>query len=551
MELPAKQAWYALKDVPDKGKGLVATRNIPRGTRILSETPVFTMPTGKTMEERQNLICQQMDSLSNDQRNAFLSMHNAHLFNDAAEQYIGIFRTNCLPADEFPDKAGIFLEACRINHDCDNNAIHNWNEKIKRHTVHAIRDIEEGEEITLSYVSLLENRETRQSKLEEKFDFTCSCRVCSLPEEQSQEHDRKLEQIVRTNELLKICMLQSVMSPLMILGYLYNQAHRYTEIGREDCGYAQTLEEALTILIAHGDLARGRLLAQKVASLWKILVGNDSSQTDEYAALARDPSSYRLYGVSGKLKTAVEEVPQGLEPDDFEDWLWRRPKLESLVQPMSSSSQLNFSGFIDLPYKNGIDTSVSSGSSEARHSCFLGEIVTMPCRDPLDLEIKDIHNKKTTIHFYTKDQGREFGAIGFQAGYTVAVLDASRYDFKFGPPGIRHEDPRMIKTFPLSLDKILVLNDQVRRFSTRRDNNTRTCHGCGTIAPEASMKSCSMCLSFWYCNKKCQRAGWTTKAHKDECKFLRDPDLRGLFLIKWDEVQDCVCFPLKARKHWV
>lgn len=39
---------------------------------------------------------------------------------------------------------------------------------------------------------------------------------------------------------------------------------------------------------------------------------------------------------------------------------------------------------------------------------------------------------------------------------------------------------------------------------------------------------------------------WTTKAHKGDCKFLRDPDLRGLFLIKWDEVQDCVRFPLRV-----
>ncbi|KAG6095260.1 hypothetical protein E4U30_002612 [Claviceps sp. LM220 group G6] len=217
----------------------------------------------------------------------------------------------------------------------------------------------------------------------------------------------------------------------------------------------------------------------------------------------RNVQRQKIVKFSTKWKTAVEEAPQGLEPDDFEDWLWRRPKPESLVQPTSPSSQSCFSGFADLPYKNVIDAGLSGGSSKAQHLCFLGEIVAITCHDPLDLEIKDIHNKKTTIHFYTKHQGREFGAIGFQAGYTVAVLDASRYDFKLGPPGIRHEDPRMIKTFPLSLDKMLALNDQVRRFSVLRhnNNNTRTCHGCGTEAPAASMKSCSMCLSFWYCNK--------------------------------------------------
>ncbi|KAG6132044.1 hypothetical protein E4U12_003364 [Claviceps purpurea] len=445
MNRPAEQAWYALKDIPGKGKGLIATRNIPRGTRILSEKPIITMPTGKTMEERRRLICQQMDSLSNDQRNAFLSMHNAHLFNDAVEQYIGIFGTNCLPAEEFPDKAAIFLEACRINHDCDNNALHHWNEKIKRHTVHTMRDIEADEEITLSYAIHLESRETRQKHLKESFGFACLCRLCSLPKGQSQERDRKLEQIVRTSKLMKEDVLKFMLSPLTFLGYIHTKARRYTELGQTDCGYGQTLEEAMTIAIAHGDLARGRLFSQKAAYIWKILLGHDNSRTEEHVELTRDPSRGDLHGFSTKWKTAVEEVPQGLEPDDFEDWLWRRPKPESPAQPTRSFSQSNFSGFVDLPFKNSIDAGVSGGSSKARHTCFLGEIVAMTCHDPLDLEIKDIHNNKTTIHFYTKDQGREFGAIGFQVGYTVAVLDASRCDFKFGPPGIRHEDPRMIK----------------------------------------------------------------------------------------------------------
>ncbi|KAG5991688.1 hypothetical protein E4U52_003423 [Claviceps spartinae] len=504
MKRPAEQAWYALKDVPNKGKGLIATRNIPRGTRILSEKPMIIMPTVKTLEELRTLICRQIDSLSNDKRQAFLSMHNVYPFNDTVEQYIGIFRTNSLPTEESPDKAAVFLEACRINHDCEYNAIHHWNEKINRHTVHAIRDIDAGEEITLTYVCYLGSRETRQKALKESFDFACLCRLCSLPTDQSQERDRKLAQIVHTNKVLEIYMLQnlqSIVSPLRILLHLHNQARRYTELGREDCGYVETLEEAFIILVKHGDLARGRLFAQKVASLWKILIGNDSTRTEKYVALARNPSRHPLYGVSMKLKTAAEEIPYGLEPDDFEDWLWRRPKPETQAKTTSPSSQSCFSGFADLPYKNVIDAGLSGGFSKARHSCFLGEIVAMTCRDPLDLEIKDIYNKKTTIHFYTKDLGREFGAIDFRTGYTVAILDASRYDFKFGPPGIRHEDPRMIKTFPLPLNKMLALDDQVRRFSLLRYNNTRTCHGCGTEAPEASMMSCSMCLLFWYCNK--------------------------------------------------
>ncbi|KAG6095257.1 hypothetical protein E4U30_002609 [Claviceps sp. LM220 group G6] len=442
MKRQAEQAWYALKDVPNKGKGLVATQNIPLGTRILSEEPLITIPIRESLEERRRLICQQVHSLSNDQRNAFLSMHNVYPFNDTAQQYTGIFRTNGLPTEESPDKAAIFLEACRINHDCEYNAMHNWNEKIKRHTVHAIRDIKAGEEITLTYVFHLESRETRQKTLKESFSFACLCRLCSLPEGQSKEHDRKLEQIIRMNELMKDGVLKFMVSPLTFLGYVYTKARCYTELGQKDCGYGQAYEEASSIAIANGDLARGRLFAQRAASVWKILIGNDSPRTKAQEKFAQDPSRHALHGFSMRWKTAVEEVPQGLEHNDFEDWLWRRPKPQTLAQPMSSWSQSSFSGFVDLPYKNGIDTGVSDDPFKTHHSCFLGEIVAKTCHDPLDLEIKDIHDKKTTIHFYTQDRGRKFEC---QRGYTVAILDASQYDFKFGPPGIRHEDPRMIK----------------------------------------------------------------------------------------------------------
>ncbi|KAG6293348.1 hypothetical protein E4U09_003027 [Claviceps aff. purpurea] len=93
---------------------------------------------------------------------------------------------------------------------------------------------------------------------------------------------------------------------------------------------------------------------------------------------------------------------------------------------------------------------------------------------------------------------------------------------------------------------MLALGNQVHELSFRQHNDTRTCGGCGTSVTAASMKRCSMCLSSWYCNKDCQMVGWVTKAHKDDCKFLRDPDLRGLFLTKWGEVRDSVRFPLKV-----
>jgi SET domain-containing protein len=92
-------------------------------------------------------------------------MHNIYLYRNATKQYLGIFHTNSLPAEAVGNKGAIFLEAYRINYACNNNVQKDWNEKIKRHTVYAIRDINKGEEITITYLGPLKNCKARQKAL--------------------------------------------------------------------------------------------------------------------------------------------------------------------------------------------------------------------------------------------------------------------------------------------------------------------------------------------------------------------------------------------------
>ncbi|KAG6292100.1 hypothetical protein E4U09_003558 [Claviceps aff. purpurea] len=364
MMTPVKSSMYALQDVPGKGKGLVATRNIPKGTRILSEKALLSFPGDLHGGEDQlkQIICQKVRALNSDQQDAFLSLHNVHPFKDFAEQYIGIVRTNSLPTQNKPQRSVIFLEACRINHNCENNAVHQWNDNIKRGTLHAMRDIHSGEEITISYVFSLTSRENRQSTFKKYFNFTCSCRLCSLPEDLSHERDRKLEQIVHLDHL---GALQPIISPLQTLGYFYSQTRLYIELGREDIGFAEAHEEAASLVIAYGDLARGRAFAEKILPIWTTVAGSDSSRAIYYKTLARDPWRGDRYGFSMRWNTSVDEIPQGLAPDDFENWLWKREPPISLAKPTNPSNRSFFSSVVDLPYNT------HNRSPNVRHSCFL------------------------------------------------------------------------------------------------------------------------------------------------------------------------------------
>ncbi|KAI1302032.1 hypothetical protein F5Y03DRAFT_362542 [Xylaria venustula] len=539
---------YALQDVPGKGKGLVANRKIVKGTRILSEEPIITVAHNEMDSERLQIsIYQQVASLNEQQQQAFLSMHNIHPYEDAAERYLGIFKTNSLPAEAVGDKGAIFLEACRINHACDNNAQKNWNEKIERHTVHALRDIDKGEEITITYLSPLKNRKARQKALQEKFGFTCLCHLCSLPPEQSQESDKRLEEIHRLDVVIDQLGIEGLLVfPIRTLHYFHQQVHLYRDQGREDVGFAQAFVNAARLAIANSDLARGRIFAERAASVWKTTVGVDDTQTVKYEALAQDPSKHDLYEASMKWKTGVYEVPQGLEPSDLDDWLWRGENLHGLGNLRRRST---FPGFIDLPGEyNMVLEFLRRSNTESyrpRHNwCFLGEIVDIIILVRLRMVVKDVDGTTIPLYFHTDGRGSELAPAQVQKGYTVAILDAEYHQFMSSEVGIRHEDPRMIKVFPLPLHKLLALNDRFQQFSTEA-NGVRMCHGCGKKA--ASLQRCGKCSSFWYCDRACQVAGWNEKGHKADCKLLKDPDLRGLFVFNWDEFDNHIQFPLMHK----
>jgi hypothetical protein len=455
MSSPVSDLTYALQEVTGKGKGLVATRKIPRGTRILCEEPIVRMP--EAVLDSQTLLAsirRQVDALTPDQRRAFLSMHNIHA-DDAASRHLGIFRTNALPFGDDVREVGIFLDACRINHACDNNGQKSWNENIKRHTVHALRDIEKGQEITIYYLGVLMSREARQEALRRKFAFTCSCRLCSLPPDQSQESDRRLDEILKLDGLIGRDGLMGIVSaPLQILRHVDQQIRLYNEQGPDDNGLPRAFLDAAQIAIANGDLARARIFVERAVLGWIVLEGDDSSKVLQYRALILDPSKHELYGMSMKWKTAVDDIPLGLASKEFDDWLWKREKPKRPGQPVDFRNRATFPGFLDLPDENDVSPEFYSSSDgftyrPRRHWLFLAEIVDFGTLLRLQMEIKDVDGMTVPL-FYTHGRGSELGPSQVQKGYTIAILYAQRHTFMFSNPGIRHEEPTNIKV-PLQL----------------------------------------------------------------------------------------------------
>lgn len=441
---------YELKDIPGKGKGLVATINVPQGTRILCEEAVIQIPHNHDelgSKRLQRHVRQQVNALTEQQRLAFLSLHNIYPYKSPTEQYIGIIRTNALPIEDGETGRGIFLEASRINHACDNNTQKSWNENIKRHTVHALRDINEGEEITVYYLAVHNSRQARQEALRAKFKFSCSCRICSFPPNQIQRNDEILEEIDHLDRLVGQRGLEGILSsPLRTLRYLDREIQLYNMTGPDDPGLSRVYLDAAQVAIVHGDLARGRIFAERAVRSWRISGGSDSKNVIEYGALSQNPSQLPLYGMSMQWKTAVDDGPNALGSTEFEDWLWKRENSPRAGTQVGLHNRAIFPAFSGLPDKRGVDMNFYRGPDQPhQHWCFLAEIVDFDFLTRLHMEISDVDGRKVPLFFYTDGRGSELEFAKIQRGYTIAILYAQQHAFMFDELGIRHEDPARVK----------------------------------------------------------------------------------------------------------
>jgi hypothetical protein len=294
MGATASLPMYALEDVPGKGKGLIAARDISKGTRIVLEKPFVAMPRRvANMEQLRIHLYQQVSSLSEHQVREFLALDNVYPYSNPGERYQGIFHTNALPIGPDLRGGGVFLKACRINDACDNNATNFWNDNLNQLTIRALRNIRKGEEITIFYLSARRNRRARVEELQQSFRFTCLCRLCSLPPHQCKESDSRLDRIHELDNLIEQAGLDGlVSSPRQMLSYVDEQVQLWSEETSNEVGLVRAYPDAVQITIANGDLARGRIFANRALAGYRAALGDDSPDVVQYSELVRNPATH-------------------------------------------------------------------------------------------------------------------------------------------------------------------------------------------------------------------------------------------------------------------
>ncbi|OTA68802.1 hypothetical protein K449DRAFT_344677, partial [Hypoxylon sp. EC38] len=129
-----------VRQIPGKGRGLIAVCDIAKGARIVCESPLFLI---KSMERTKldKVLGAKLKDLAKEQQRQFLSLHNNF---PGKHAFAGIVKTNALPCGCDSTIGGIYPTICLINHSCLPNAHSNWNSEDEVETIHAIQSIKTG-----------------------------------------------------------------------------------------------------------------------------------------------------------------------------------------------------------------------------------------------------------------------------------------------------------------------------------------------------------------------------------------------------------------------
>jgi hypothetical protein len=269
---------FKLSIVSGKGLGLVATTPIALGTRILSESPLI----------RQSRFAK--DSVSFSQFEALTEEEKAQiygLFNMQGKHcdLMGIIWTNAIELSGTEDEAGLFVQASRINHACVPNCHHSWDKSLGVLNVHAVRDIQVGEEITNTYIKGIGTFAERQSHCEINFGFKCQCSQCSLPSMQRKESDKRIGEMCKLQAQLRI--LDRDLAPPEGI-HLVSQLLQLLEKESHQGWYlAKAFHDATRIASIRRDHVREAIFASCCARTFATIEGEDSQKAQGMRTVAK------------------------------------------------------------------------------------------------------------------------------------------------------------------------------------------------------------------------------------------------------------------------
>ncbi|KAI2782049.1 SET domain-containing protein [Daldinia loculata] len=196
---------YEVRDLEDKGMGVIANRTIRKDEVVLLRYPVILRIMDYRPWKTQDVMkLLHRAAVQLPQKEAMQMLKLAH----SKGGYIveDIVNTNSFGVMlNGADHSGLYLDVSRLNHACKPNMYSRFSSTTLGMEVVAYRDIKPGEELTFSYLPLNLLSEQRQTLIKE-WGFNCTCSLCTSPEASaaSDRHRSRLKELLAELDLPEI-----------------------------------------------------------------------------------------------------------------------------------------------------------------------------------------------------------------------------------------------------------------------------------------------------------------------------------------------------------
>ncbi|KAF4617399.1 hypothetical protein D9613_006017 [Agrocybe pediades] len=299
---------FVVVDIPGKGKGAVASRDIKQGERILREKPLFRVDLQITSSPIA-LMAEKLAGLTPHQRKAFedLSYVNFNLDPVKHPQAVALakFETNAVAAGK--DRVGIFPTMARLNHGCSSafNVVYSWRDDEEVLVVYALKAIKEGQELLTTYLDSKKPRAERRAFLNKHYGFNCTCSVCSLPDKLSKASDDRLTKIKAlyakfatwgNNEIDGAQAIQTIGD----IWTVEDEEGYWSERG-------SLAYDATWIAASHSDASATQAWARKAVEWFSYEIGPDTTQVQSLLMVIERPELHKAWGTRPTLMVGSPE----------------------------------------------------------------------------------------------------------------------------------------------------------------------------------------------------------------------------------------------------
>ncbi|KAK5988286.1 SET domain-containing 5-like protein [Cladobotryum mycophilum] len=289
---------FEQREIVGKGIGLVAKRFLEKGELIIWEPPslMVHLDMRDDVPEEQRLAMQRaaVDALPLKAKSETLGLMG-HWGGDPIEDRLDT-NSFTVTLEKRMDHHALFTQTSRLNHACRPNCYYLFDRETLTHSVYTIRDVQPGEELSISYIDPVATYAERQEEIR-NWGFNCSCFACMLPVEAREISDDRIRLI-----------------------------HHYTkeleDWSSESCG---TPDMAETLI----DMYQDEGLFSNIADGYKLAAHSYSAVRDKYNAL-RTANNAMGYGLQTwkfmgiRMRDVLE-----LMMDPEAHWSWNhRPRTD-------------------------------------------------------------------------------------------------------------------------------------------------------------------------------------------------------------------------------